>query len=57
MTAGTCTAEAGSVAEITIAGNLKEMFLGVVAAGDDVDMRGATRVGSILLREMTIAGE
>jgi PmbA protein len=45
------------VAEITIAGNLKDMFLGVVAAGDDIDMRGGTRVGSILLREMTIAGE
>jgi PmbA protein len=45
------------VAEITIAGNLREMLKGVTAVGDDVDTRGGTRVGSILLEEMTIAGE
>jgi PmbA protein len=45
------------VAEITIAGNLRDMLKGVVAAGDDVDARGGIRTGSILLREMTIAGE
>ena len=45
------------VAEITIAGNLREMLKGIAAAGDDVDVRGGTRVGSILLQEMTIAGE
>ena len=45
------------VAEITIAGNLREMLLGIAAVGDDVDARGGTRVGSILLKEMTIAGE
>ncbi len=45
------------VAEITIAGNLREMLAGIAAVGDDVDARGGTRVGSILLREMTIAGE
>jgi PmbA protein len=45
------------VAEITIAGNLREMFQGIAAVGDDLDVRGGTRVGSILLREMTIAGE
>jgi PmbA protein len=45
------------VAEITIAGNLREMLLGVAAVGDDVDTRGGIRVGSILLQEMTIAGE
>src|ERR1700675_1141967 len=45
------------VAEITIAGNLREMLKGIAAAGDDVDARGSTRVGSILLQEMTIAGE
>jgi PmbA protein len=44
------------VAEITIAGNLRDMLKGVAAVGDDVDVRGATRVGSILLPEMTIAG-
>jgi PmbA protein len=45
------------VAEITIAGNLKDMFLSIAVVGDDIDMRGGTRVGSILLGEMTIAGE
>jgi hypothetical protein len=33
------------------------MLKGIAAAGDDVDVRGGTRVGSILLEEMTIAGE
>jgi PmbA protein len=45
------------VAEITIAGNLREMLKGIAAVGDDVDVRGGTRVGSILLQDMTIAGE
>jgi PmbA protein len=45
------------VAEITIAGNLRDMLAGIEAVGDDVDARGGTRVGSILLKEMTIAGE
>jgi PmbA protein len=45
------------VAEITIAGNLRDMLLGVAAVGDDIDARGGTRVGSILLQDMTIAGD
>ena len=45
------------VAEITIAGNLREMLKGIAAVGDDVDARGGIRVGSVLLEEMTIAGE
>jgi PmbA protein len=45
------------VAEITIAGNLRSMLSGIVAVGDDVDVRGGIRCGSILLDEMTIAGE
>jgi PmbA protein len=45
------------VAEVTIAGNLRQMLKGIVAVGDDVDLRGGTRVGSVLLDEMTIAGE
>jgi PmbA protein len=45
------------VAEITIAGNLRAMLKGIAAVGDDVDARGGIRVGSILLDEMTIAGE
>ena len=45
------------VAEITIAGNLRAMLKGIAAVGDDVDVRGGTRMGSLLLDEMTIAGE
>ena len=45
------------VHEITIAGNLKQMYLDIVALGTDVDMRGAIRTGSVLLSELTIAGE
>jgi PmbA protein len=45
------------VAEITIAGNLKDMLAGIAAVGDDIDVRGGIRVGSILVNEMTIAGE
>ncbi|MDD2738083.1 MAG: metalloprotease PmbA [Methylomonas lenta] len=42
---------------ITIAGNLKTMLRNMVAIGSDVDLRGNTRVGSILLEQMAIAGE
>jgi PmbA protein len=45
------------VAEITIAGNLKDMLQGIVAVGNDVDVRGGVRVGSMLLEDLTIAGE
>jgi PmbA protein len=45
------------VAEITIAGNLTAMLRGIVAVGSDVDARGGVRVGSMLLEQMTIAGE
>ncbi len=44
------------VEEITIAGNLKEMFKNIVAVGNDVDLRGNTRTGSILIEQMSIAG-
>jgi PmbA protein len=45
------------VQEITIAGNLKEMFLGIAAVGNDVLIRGARQCGSILVDRMTVAGE
>jgi PmbA protein len=45
------------VEEITIAGNLKDMFKNIVAVGSDVDLRGNIRSGSILLEQMSIAGE
>ena len=53
--------EGGAIAypvqEVTIAGNLKAMLQDIVAVGTDVDSQGAIRTGSILLGEMTIAGE
>jgi len=45
------------VEEITIAGNLKDMLRGIVAVGSDVIVRGARRSGSILVDDMTIAGD
>lgn len=42
---------------ITIAGNLKTMLRNIVAIGNDIDLRGNIRVGSILLEQMAIAGE
>ena len=53
--------ENGSIAypveEITIAGNLKAMLAGIVAVGNDVQVRGSKQTGSILIDRMTIAGE
>ncbi len=46
-----------AVHEITIAGNLKAMYRDIVALGSDVDARGGIRTGSVLIGEMTIAGE
>ncbi len=45
------------VERITIAGNLERMFAGVAAVGADLDDRAAIRSGSILIDQMTIAGE
>lgn len=45
------------VEEITIAGNLKDMFRAVVAIGSDVECRGNYRTGSVLIEHMTVAGE
>ena len=44
------------VEEITIAGNLADMLLGIREVGADVDTRGAVRTGSLLIDRMTIAG-
>jgi PmbA protein len=43
------------VEEITIAGNLREMFKNIRATGRDIHVRGAHQTGSILLDGMTIA--
>lgn len=45
------------VEEITIAGNLKDMFRSIAAVGNDVIRRGSRQTGSILIERMTIAGE
>lgn len=45
------------VEEITVAGNLLDMYRHIVAIGDDVDTRGNIRTGSVLIENMTIAGE
>ncbi|MBK6357637.1 MAG: metalloprotease PmbA [Betaproteobacteria bacterium] len=45
------------VEEITIAGNLKAMLAGIVAVGNDVQIRGSKITGSIMLDRMTVAGE
>ena len=43
--------------QTTIAGNLRDVYRRIVDGGNDVDLRGGTRTGSILLEEMTIAGD
>ena len=45
------------VQEITIAGNLKDMFRAIGAIGTDVVVRGSRQCGSILVEDMTVAGE
>ncbi|NIN34994.1 MAG: hypothetical protein GTO60_07830 [Gammaproteobacteria bacterium] len=42
--------------EITVAGNLAEMFANINIIGKDVDKRGNIQTGSVLLDGMTIAG-
>lgn len=45
------------VAEITIAGQLQEMYKNVVAVGDDIEHRSNIQTGSILLEKMKVSGE
>jgi PmbA protein len=45
------------VEEITIAANLRDMYANIVAVGSDVDPRSHLLTGSVLLEQMTIAGE
>jgi PmbA protein len=44
------------VHEVTIAGNLRDLYARIVAIGTDQDLRGGIRCGSLLVGEMTIAG-
>lgn len=46
-----------AVEEVTIAGNLRDMFMNIVAAGSELDTRGNIHCGEILLGNMTVAGE
>lgn len=46
-----------AVEEITIAGNLQTMLKQIVAVGNDVLVQGSKRVGSILIENMTVAGD
>jgi PmbA protein len=44
------------VSEVTIAGNLSDIFKGLVAVGSDVDLRGSILTGSLLIEEMQVGG-
>nr|VFJ91189.1 MAG: PmbA protein [Candidatus Kentron sp. LFY]VFK02009.1 MAG: PmbA protein [Candidatus Kentron sp. LFY] len=44
------------VQEITIAGNLRDIFLGIRRIGNDMEKRGNIRTGSVLIKQMTVAG-
>jgi PmbA protein len=44
------------VQEVTIAGNLKDMFRQILAVGSDLELRGNIRTGSVLIEKMTVAG-
>lgn len=52
--------EGGAIAHpvdgITVAGNLRDMFMAIEAVGSDVDLRSHIRTGSILVGGMTVAG-
>jgi PmbA protein len=45
------------VEEVTIAGNLKDMFRSIVAVGSDIDPNHSLRTGSVLVDGMTVAGK
>ena len=45
------------VEEITVAGNLQTMFQQIVAIGNDLLVQGSKQVGSILIENMTVAGD
>lgn len=45
------------VEEITVAGNLIDIYKNIVAVGNDVDPRGNVLTGSVMVESMTVAGE
>jgi PmbA protein len=44
-----------AIDEFTIASNLREMFLGIQSIGNDLERRGNTIVGSVLIDKMMVA--
>jgi PmbA protein len=44
------------VQEVTIAGNLRDMFRQIVEVGCDLELRGNIRSGSVLIERMMVAG-
>jgi PmbA protein len=44
------------VHEVTVAGNLRQMYRGIQALGSDIDVMGTIRTGAVLTDEVTIAG-
>lgn len=44
------------VQEVTIAGNMRDMFRQIVAVGNDLELRSNIRTGSVLIEKMTVAG-
>ena len=54
---GPAVCRAWPVEEITIAGNLKDMYRDIVAVGNDVLALGSRRTGSILVGKMAVAGD
>jgi PmbA protein len=45
-----------AVEEITIAGNLKEMLMGITQIGNDEDIEASIKVGTLCIDSMTVAG-
>jgi PmbA protein len=45
-----------AVQEVTIAGNMRDMFKQIVAVGSDLEMRSNIRTGSVLIEKMMVAG-
>jgi PmbA protein len=44
------------VSEVTIAGNLREMLMGIEAVGADLEFRTSTSAPTLLIGEMTVSG-
>jgi len=46
-----------AVSEVTIAGNLKDMLLGMEAVGSDLEFRGSVAAPTLKIGEMTVGGK